>query len=206
MAQALKADGRTAVIRLGWEMNLDGWAWKCTEANLAQWRRRWSQYYDLFKGILGDKALIGLNPNVGPSQTGMKGDWVELMWVSGKVDWCGPDTYDCWEPFTSQANIDTQWNREFGWKWWSAKAIAKKIPLAIPEWGVSSGYQWAGHRGNDNPRFITEMSKFLKYHQDQGGTVLLDGYFHDSESYLLSDFKTNPKAGAEYNRLFGGTA
>lgn len=204
MAQALKTDGRPTIIRLGWEMNLSGWSHKLTEANFAQWVSRYRQYSALFRTVMGNQALIGLNPNIGASQTGMKADWFNRLYSAclPYVDWIGPDTYDCWPAMTNQANIVEQWNREYGWKWWSAYAIKASKPLVIPEWGVASGTQWQGNQGLDNPRFIQEMRQFLDYHISQGGTVLAEAYFHDSESYLRSDFISNPKSGAAYNELF----
>lgn len=204
IAAALKADGRPSIIRLGWEMNLNGWDHRLTEANFAQWVARYRQYSALFRTMMGGQSLIGLNPNVGGSQTGMRNDWFSRLYSAclPYVDWIGPDTYDCWPAMTSEVGVTEQWDREYGWKWWSAFAIKSAKPLVIPEWGVASGTQWAGNQGKDNPRFITEMRKFLDYHAYQGGTVLAEAYFHDSESYLKSDFTSNPKSGAEYNRLF----
>jgi hypothetical protein len=204
MAQALKADGRPAMIRLGWEMNLDSWSHKLTEANFTQWTSRYRQYSALFRSIMGNQALIGLNPNIGGSQTGMRADWFSRLFSAclPYVDWVGPDTYDCWPAMTSEAAVTEQWSREYGWKWWSAFAIKSAKPLVIPEWGVASGEQWEGQQGKDNPRFITEMQKFLYYHISQGGTVLAEAYFHVSEKYLRSDFISNPKSGAKYNELF----
>jgi hypothetical protein len=204
IANALKADGRLMYLRLGWEFNIPWTEWQATDGNLTQWRNRYSQYYSLFKNILGVKALIGLNPNVGNQQTGISGEWVSKVWVDGKVDWVGIDAYDCWEPFTTQANIDDQLNRTYGLRWWSNLAISKKLPLALPEWGVSSGYQWAGHQGNDNPTYITEIDKFLKEHQSKGGTVLFQSYFSERADYVKSALPDqNPKAGAKYKTLFG---
>lgn len=203
IAKALKQDGRRAYIRLGWEMNLDLWAHKVTEANLSTWRADYSRYYDAFKTVMGEQAMIGLNPNIGRSQTGMSGDWVSRIWVDGKVDWCGPDAYDCYPAFTTNANVDQQLNSTYGLRWWSARAIAKGVPMALPEWGVASGAQWAGNQGGDNPRYITEMRNFIAWHLSQGGVMLFDTYFSDSSAYLKSDFTSNPKAGAEYHRLWG---
>jgi hypothetical protein len=204
MAQALNEDGRVCAIRLGWEFNLDNWPWFVSEDNLPQWRARFTEYSAVFHEELGERALVGLNANIGGSQTGMRPDWAERVWVPGAMDWVGVDAYDCYEAYNTEGWITKHWEADFQLKWWSDYALSHGVPLALPEWGVASGTQWAGHEGGDNPRYITEMHKFLRYHTDRGGKVLLDTYFHDRDAYLRSDFVSNPKAGAEYVRLWGG--
>ncbi|MCD5351999.1 hypothetical protein [Kineosporia mesophila] len=204
MATALQADGRVCVIRLGWEFNIDNWPWFLSEANLPQWKARFAQYASIFRDILGERALVGLNANIGGSQTGMRADWAQRVWMDEHMEWVGVDAYDCFEPYNTPDWITKHWSMPHGLTWWSDFALERRVPLALPEWGVAAGTQWAGHQGGDNPRYITEMHTFLRRHLDRGGKVLLDTYFHDREPYLLSDFATNPKAGAEYARLWGG--
>lgn len=208
LANAFKTDGRPVYLRLGWEMNLPEWPWAVTDnpattSNLTQWRARWSQLYDLFKTILGDQVQIGLNPNIGPAQTDLTGDWLDKIWVTGKVDWVGVDAYDCYPPYTSAANIAEQLDRDYGLRWWSLQARARGVPLALPEWAVASGTQWAGNEGLDNPTYIQTIHDFIAEHIAAGGTFLFESYFHETASYLLSDFTSNPNAGAKYKALFG---
>jgi len=203
MARALKEDGRVCAIRLGWEFNIDNWPWFLSEANLPQWRDRFGQYAGIFHDELGERALVGLNANLGGSQTGMRPDWAERVWMAQSMDWVGVDAYDCFEPYNTEEWITKHWTMQHGLKWWSDFALARSVPFALPEWGVAAGTQWAGHEGGDNPRYITEMHKLLRYHVDRGGTVLLDTYFHDREPYLRSAFEANPRSGAEYVRLWG---
>jgi hypothetical protein len=205
IANALAAQSRTCWIRLGWEMNLPQWAWKVTDANLATWRSRYSTYYDIFKSIMGaTKARVGFNPNVGANQSGLTGSIMQA-WVDGKVDWGGPDLYDCWEPFTSDSNVATQRTRDQGMDWWASTCRTKGVQLAVPEWGVSSGTQWAGHQGNDNPRYITEMHDWMV---DNSDIMAFDAYFNESASYVASDIwrpsgtASNPLSGARYVELF----
>ncbi|GAB3251939.1 glycoside hydrolase family 26 protein [Kineosporia babensis] len=200
MADALSQDGRPCAVRLGWEFNLLGWPWFLSEQTLPQWRERFAQYAGIFREALGERALIGLNANIGGSQTGMQPDWAERVWDPEAMDWVGIDAYDCYEPYTTDAWVANHWKGRHGLKWWSDYALSRGVPLALPEWGVASGTQWAGHRGGDNPRYIAEMHKFLSQHRERGGNVLLDTYFHDREPYLRSDFGSNPKAAAEYVR------
>jgi hypothetical protein len=205
IANALAAQPRRCWIRLGWEMNLPQWAWKVTDANLATWRSRYSTYYDIFKSIMGGtKARVGFNPNVGANQSGLTGSIMQA-WVDGKVDWGGPDLYDCWEPFTSDSNVNVQRTRDQGMNWWASTCRTKGVPLAVPEWGVSSGTQWAGHQGNDNPRYITEMHAWMVENSD---IMAFDAYFNEPASYVASDIwrpsgtAANPLSGARYVELF----
>lgn len=202
VAALMKADGRKFWIRLGWEMNLPQWAWRVTDANLSTWRARWSTYYDIFKAALGDKGQVGFNPNVGGNQSGLSGS-ILRAWVDGKVDWAGPDAYDCWPPFTSDAAVKEQFGRDQGLDWWAKTCRAKKVPLGVPEWGVASGTQWAGHQGGDNARYITEM---FRYFTREADNLALESYFDEPDGYLKSDLiSQNRKAGAEYARLYRTT-
>lgn len=204
IAAAMKADGRLFWIRLGWEMNLPQWAWHVNDSNLAQWRSRWSQYYAIFKKALGDKGQVGFNPNVGGNQSGLSGS-ILRAWVDGQVDWCGPDAYDCWPAFTSDAAVAEQLTRDQGLNWWAKTAVAKGVPLCLPECGVSSGAQWAGHQGGDNPRYVTEISKWLLAANKQGKGVGFDAWFNEPASYVASAIyppNLNPRAGAQYKTLW----
>lgn len=197
MAAAMKADGRQYYIRLGWEMNLGGWAWKVTDANLPQWRSRWSQYYAIFKNALGAKGLVGFNPNGGGDQSGISGG-VLRAWVDGQVDWCGPDQYDCYPPFSTDANVAIQHAKTGGLDFWASTARAKGVRLAVPEWGVSSGTQWAPYAGGDNPRYVTEMIAWMEANAD---IMAFDSYFNEPAAYVASAIypaSTNPKAAAAY--------
>ena len=203
-AAALKADGRTIFLRLGWEMNINQ-PWRVTDSNLATWRAAWVRYYDLFKGVLGDQALIGFNPNIGENQSGLQGS-ILRAWVDGKVDWCGPDAYDCWPAFTTGKNIAAQQSRNQGLDWWAATARTKRVWLALPEFGVSSGTQWAGNSGGDNPAYIEAIAAWRDKNRNNW---LFDSYFNERAGYVASDIfrvggtPANPRAGQRYRELFG---
>jgi hypothetical protein len=204
MAAAMKADGRRFFLRLGWEMNI-GQPWRVTDANLATWRAAWSRYYDVFKGALGDKGLVGFNPNIGENQSGLSGS-ILRAWVDGKVDWCGPDAYDCWPAYTDMAALNTQINGNQRLDWWAATARSKGVPLALPEFGVSSGAQWAGHCGRDNPTYVEVIAAWREKNRD---IWLFDSYFNEEAPYVASDIfrptgtAANPRAGEKYKALFG---
>lgn len=211
LANTLNGKSNRFWIRLGWEMNLgpSGWPWKVTDGNLSTWRSRWTTYYNIFKGVMGAKAQVGFNPNGGGDQSGITGG-VMQAWVDGKVDWCGPDQYDCYPPFTNGTNISSQLGRSQGLDFWASTARTKGVQLALPEWGVSSGTQWAGNCGNDNPAYITAMRDWMVANKD---IMAFDAYFNEPASYVRSELwlptghanlpVQNPLAAARYQQLFG---
>ncbi len=179
-AKAIKARGVVTYVRLGWEMNIDQ-PWKVTDANLVTWRSRWATYYDVFKSTAGVLAQVGFNGNIGPNQSGLSGSLEKAM-VVGCVDWVGPDAYDCWPPFNSDANVKQQHLATQGLDWWADLAKRWNVPLCLPEWGGSAGTQWAGHSGGDNPRYPTEIKKWLSAQPSVG----FDCYFNEPQSYVDS--------------------
>jgi hypothetical protein len=186
-------------IRLGWEMNLF-WPWAVNDSNLATFRARWSTYTDIFRAALGSKCVMVFNPNIGPPQSGLSSS-IDAAFVDGKVDAAGPDIYDCWEPFIDAGDIAQHFTGDQELNWWVDLCEDKGVDLCVPEWGVSSGTQWAGHCGGDNPLYIDTMVGFYK---TNSGIMLFESYFNESASYLESDIwvpvgtANNPTAGAAY--------
>lgn len=199
IAQGIKADGRLCYVRLGWEMNLKNNS-RVTDSNLTVWRQRWTKYYDIFKSICGDQALVGFNPNDGPNQSGLSGS-IMKAWVAGKVDWCGPDVYDWWPAFNSSENIANHWDKDQGLNWWARTAREQKVRLAVPEWGGTKGTSAGVNAGGDNPKYIDEMYKFFKREEDN---LLYEAYFNEKAVYLMSDLTIPqlPSAAARYRDLW----
>lgn len=202
MIKDLKADGRPVILRFAWEMNLPQWAHKVTDGNLAQWRSRWNQYYDQWKNGLQDQATVWFNPNFGANQSGLTGS-IERAWVDGKVDAAGPDAYDCWPAYLGDSDVAYHWSCVQGWQFWIDLCKRKNVPLVVPEWGVSSGSQWAGHCGNDNPRYITEMYNVFKKAKEQGVAIAGESYFDEPASYVASSLiDQNPNSRARYRSIW----
>ncbi|HSU34346.1 MAG TPA: hypothetical protein VLJ88_01675, partial [Propionibacteriaceae bacterium] len=110
-----------AYVCPGWEMNLGGWAWAVTPANLSAWRAAWTRCYDTMKAV-APGLLIGWNPNGGGDQTGVD---VRKSFVDGKVDFVGVDQYDCWPGVTSAANATLMRTRPGGLDYWADFARSK---------------------------------------------------------------------------------
>lgn len=210
LANLLNAYPNRFFLRIGWEMNLPQWTHRVTDANLTTWRSRFSAYADIFHSIMGAKAVVVFNPNIGGNQfasgdgTGLHGS-IEQAFVAGKVDAVGPDIYDCYPPFTTDGNVNTHLTRDQGLDWWADFAETHDVGLCLPEWGVSSGTQWAGNCGNDNPRYITEMVAWMKRNRSR---MLFDAYFNENEDYVESDIfaasgsSNNPLSAARYAQLY----
>jgi hypothetical protein len=185
-----------ALICPGWEMNLPGWAHRVTSSNLSAWRDAWTRCYDVMKAE-APGLVIGFNPNGGPDQTGVD---IRKVWVDGKIDAAGPDQYDCWPGMTSDANTAKLFEQPGGLNFWQDWTFDHDVALIVPEWGVSSGTQWAGHTGGDNPNYIRKMWEFFQ----ASPNLLMETYFNEGAGYLKSDllFGQNPKAGALYKELW----
>lgn len=186
-----------ALVCPGWEMNLPGWAHKVTSANADQWRDAWARCYDTMKAE-APGLIIGFNPNGGDlGQTGID---IRRVMDTIEYDAAGPDQYDCWPGMTGTANTATMFSRPGGLQWWADVTQQMKVPLIVPEWGVSSGDQWKGHTGGDNDRYIGEMFAF--FHRTPH--LSHESYFNEPDWYIKSDLflggkaTSNPKAAAAY--------
>jgi hypothetical protein len=219
LAMQIADADRSAWVCLGWEMNMgskgQGWEWQLTAANFGAWVQRYRQAVTWMKA-----ARPGLrfawNPNAGADQPGgdSRAAFQELRDLHHAY---GPDSYDAWPPDTDAAGRATHLT-EKGYLGESyTYANTNGMQFVLPEWGVSSGTQWAGHCGGDNPQYINDYLGFLK--SKQGLTVkrfidgipapaiAFDSYFSDPADYLRSQLWTqNPKAGAAYTAQFKATA
>lgn len=206
--QATAVDER-ALICPGWEFNLPGWAHAITPANQSAWIQAFKRAYFAMKSV-NPKLVIGINPNGGDNgQTGVAVDWVYGQ-LKGYFDALGPDQYDCYPPFNSAGNIATQSGKAGGLLWHMNQAKQYDVPLIVPEWGVSSGYQWAGNAGGDNPLYIQQMKAFFEGASKTGKGLLAETYFNDPADYLKSALFSasgptqNTKAAAAYLAAWKG--
>jgi hypothetical protein len=202
IARQAAAIDPNALICPGWEMNLPGWPHKVTAGNLDAWRAAWTRCYDVMKAE-APGLIIGFNPNGGDlGQTGVD---IRKAWVEGKVDAAGPDQYDCWPGDLDTATRSQMLDRPGGLQWWADLTKAQRVPLIVPEWGVSSGTQWRGHTGGDSSRYIQFMFDFFK----RTPHLSHESYFNEPAPYVASDIfrvggarPSNPKAGLSYQELW----
>lgn len=195
IAAAMKADGRQFILRFGWEFNGDWYPWSVTDALMPVFRTRWTQYYKIFKDALGSKGLVAFNPNGGDNK--LFSGTVEKAWVVGAVDLAGPDRYDAWPGFTSDAAVATQYSQVGGLKYWSDLTARFNTPMFVPEWGCD-----AVNTG-DNARYIDEMVTWFK---SLGNRLYGEAYFNQAQYAVWAAGGPTqlPKAAAEYKRIWSG--
>jgi hypothetical protein len=179
----------TARIRLGWEMNI-GQPWRITPGNAAAWIARWrrtaSVMLDAAPGL-----RLGWNPNSGNDQTGVNSR-TAFQQVADLTQWVGVDSYDIWEPVTSDASEAEHVERLDEWR---RIAVAHGQKFAVPEWGPWSGTAQAGHAGGDNPRY---MRAYVGYFRDHAADLEFESYFEEPMAYIRSGLSQNPRAAAAY--------
>jgi hypothetical protein len=151
-----------AIIRLGWEMNLEqsNWFAKGREADFIAAYRHVADIFRKHSGAFTFDWCPGWGPQEMPADLAYPGDDV--------VDYIGLDVYDFkfegtpeerWQTFYLKAPFALEWHREF--------AGRHNKPMSYPEWGV-------GNFG-DNPYFIQKMHEWFTENRDR---IAYAGYFN----------------------------
>jgi hypothetical protein len=143
-AKAISEAQPRAIIRLGWEMNLDSTAWfaKGQEADFIAAFRRVVAIFRRYSSDFKYDWCPGWGPQDDPADLSYPGDDV--------VDYIGLDVYD----FKYGGSVEERWNTHymkasFGLEWHRDFAAHHGKLMSFPEWGV-------GNFG-DNPFFIQQM-------------------------------------------------
>lgn len=188
---------RNAIIDIGKEFNLNN-GWHIDADNQAAWRQRFREAVTALRSVDNERFRIAWTPNEGGSQTGVA---PTAAWPGAKyVDIVAPDYYDQWEAITTWKQARARFNRTYGIEWWFKWAIARDVKVGVSEWGVSSGSQWAGHTGGDNPFYIRAMHDLFKRYQSK---MAYESYFEEPESYVASSLVSqNPRARGQYRELW----
>jgi hypothetical protein len=188
-AKAIAASQSDAVLRIGWEMNGDWFAWAAggVEADyIAAYRR--------VVGVFRRASLrftFAWRPNArrlnSSPEAAYPGDDV--------VDTIGFDIYDT----PSEASLAEAWKDRvegpFGLRWLEDFAARHHKPMHLGEWGVGL----LGAR--DNPFFKEKMSEWLRAH---ARSIAFHLYFDVEPSEL--DSGKFPKSRAALMRLFSAEA
>lgn len=201
--------GPRAYLRTGNECNLDESPSALTSANRPDWINRFTMAADAFRAGAGAGSHVVFCLNEGRHQTQISNDELDAvahtLLTSGTADVLGIDFYDQWEPVRTEdqwiARVDP--NRYGSIGWWYTFAVARGARFALPEWGVSSGTQWAGHAGGDNPFFVRKIINWLSERRDH---VAYDSYFEEPAGYVDSSLLNghNPLASAAYFSALAG--
>ena len=188
-AKAIADAQPKAIIRLGWEMNLEqsNWFAKGNEADfIAAFRRVVGIFRKQSRSFRFDWCP-GWGPQETPADLAYPGDDV--------VDYIGLDVYDFkfegspeerWQTFYLKAPFGLEWHREF--------AARHGKPMSYPEWGV-------GNFG-DNPYFIGKMHEWFTENRDR---IAYAGYFNvDGLWPTQIDTGRFPESEKLFRKLFSG--
>jgi len=198
-----------AIIRLGWEFNLEDSRWATDDP------QKFIQYYRHVVAAMreepGQKFEFDWNPNNGKA----KYDAVDYYPGNDVVDYVGIDAYDtgwAFHTYPYPADCDPKcrserqknaWSRSIyggsrGLEFWSDFARTKGKPMSLPEWGM---WERADrHGGGDDPEYLRRMHAFIA---DPKNRVAYQAYFevdgHDGPHRLMT---TYPAAGQVFRSLF----
>lgn len=204
------ADQANAILRLGWEFNLESSRWSTSDAQafISYWRR----VATTLRSVPGQQFEFDWNPNNGNN----KYDAVDYYPGDDVVDYIGVDAYDVGYthntyPYPDRCDADCRlgrqtnaWNKSIyggkrGLQFWSRFAAHHGKPMSLPEWGL-----WIredGHGGGDNSFYLTKMHEFIT---DPANGVAYQSYFEfngaDGPHRLMETF---PEAGKTFRALFG---
>lgn len=188
---------RDAIIVIGKEFNLAN-GWHVTRANQAAWRTRFREAASALRSVPGERFRIAWTPNEGAGQTGVA---PTAAWPGKKyVDIVAPDYYDQWDAIRNAKQAKSRFNRQYGIEWWFKWARKRGVDVGVSEWGVSSGSQWAGHTGGDNPFYIRAMHSLFKRYSKH---MAYESYFEEPAGYVASSLvRQNPRARSVYRSLW----
>lgn len=209
LAEGLVAAGQQdAILRVGWEFNLDSSPYRTDPETFRTYFRR---IVAAMRSVPGQELEFDWTVNNGPSGV----DATPYYPGDDVVDYVGVDTYDVAPvvyPYPEDCSAACRRARqEAGWRFvldgdrglrhWSDFAAARGKPMSVPEWGVWERRDGAG--GGDNPVFVRRMHEFL---HDERNSVAYHAYFESDNDdvgphRLMVGF---PEAARAYRELFGG--
>jgi hypothetical protein len=210
LAGRLVAAGQQdAILRLGWEFNLESSRWQTDDekAFIEYWRR----VVAAMRAEPGQKFQFDWNPNNGKG----KHDAVEYYPGNDVVDFIGVDAYDVaythkTYPYPDDCDQSCRLERQKnawrqsiygdhrGLRFWSKFAAQHGKPMSLPEWGLWKRED--GHGGGENAYYLQQMAAFIA---DPKNAVAYHSYFEfdgpDGPHRLMVDY---PDAGNVFRPLF----
>jgi hypothetical protein len=162
VARAISQAQPSAIIRLGWEMNLDDSAW-FAKGQEADYIKAFRRVVSIFRRYSNDFKYDWC-PGWGPQQLA-----ADLVYPGDDVvDYIGLDVYD----FKSELSPRERWDANylkapFGLQWHRDFAARHGKRMSYPEWGV-------GNAG-DNPFFIQQMHDWLMANESD---IVYAAYFN----------------------------
>ena len=188
-ARAIADAQPDAIIRLGWEMNLEQSNWFAggREADYIAAYRHVAGVFRKASHRFAFDWCPGWGPQESPADRAYPGDDV--------VDFIGLDVYD----FKFEGSPEERWQKfyliaPFGLEWHRDFAARHGKPMSFPEWGV-------GHFG-DNPYFIRMMHDWFMQNRDR---IAHAAYFNvDGLWPTQIDTGRFPQSQALFRKLFAG--
>jgi hypothetical protein len=207
LGQGLVAHGEAdAVLRVGWEFNLENWPWSTPDAGAftAYFRR----IATALRSVPGAHFTIDWTVNNGPNPYDASDYWPG----DDVVDEVGVDAYDvaggiypyppacdsaCRSARQRQAWSNRVYGGSRGLAYWSGFAAAHGKPLALPEWGL-----WArpdGIGGGDDPYYLEQMADFVA---DPANRIAWSAYFAFDNPDGRHSLASFPDAERAFRELF----
>lgn len=207
------ADQEKAVLRIGWEMNIETWMWGTDDT--ADYKAFFQEIVKTMRSVDGAKFKFDFNVNNGfnpnPGEEYYPGDKY--------VDYVGVDTYDvdgnvytakyanpkkCDQACRQEAQT-TAWNEAIfggahGLNFWTDFAQQHKKPISLPEWAVWDRYA-DGTGGADDPLFIEFMHDYITRPANNVAYANYFEYISDQGTHSLE--KSFPKSAKTFRKLFG---
>ncbi|MGK6324284.1 glycosyl hydrolase [Sphingomonas sp. DT-51] len=179
--------GDKIYVRLGWEMNGNGWFPWSANGHEKAYVGAFQQFVDTARSV-SDKFVFEWTPNIGSQ--GM--DVASVYPGDQYVDVIGLDFYynTQWDPKDPVAAFNYFVNQPYGLQWQQDFADAHGKPTAIGEWGVNSDTAGA---------FIEMAAQWFKDHN-----VTYQNYWNSNADFKgrLSDGQY-PNAGKVFQAIFG---
>lgn len=182
-----------AVIRLGWEMNGDWFAWSA-KGNEAAFVTYWKRIVKQMRSVKGAKFKFEWSPVFGPTAA----DPETLYPGNAYVDYIGLSVFDQGY-YTGWTDPDRRWHEmvlgfRYGLLWHRDFAAQKGKKLTYPEWGVITRSD--GHGGGDNPTFIQRMYTWFRANKRD---IAYQIYFDPKPGSLATSY---PRSAATFRKLF----
>lgn len=194
-------DNNRTVIRLGWEMNGNWYAWSATIGREASFISAWRHVVTAIRA--GGATSVQFDWCVNKGNQSNTNGWAAYP-GDDYVDILGVDFYDYWDPSFTDAQFNGNAAKVPSLNDVAAYCTAHGKQIALDEWGLAHD----AYGGNDNPFFIQKVWNWISAH---AGLLAYETTYDDKGApdtlhHKLSSPEGdtwNPQAGALYKRLWG---
>lgn len=181
------------IVRLGWEMNGDWFAWNARNPKkfVACWRNVVRSAESVAPKLRWDWTV---NRGPGKALTDARRAYPGDRYV----DFIGVDSYDAWPAVTNASSWNQHYASKYGLKFWLDFAKAHHKRFTVPEWGIHHGPSTLGVSGRDNPYYVTKMTSFFRRNAFHIG---YEAYFNERDPYIANSLygpAQNPRAATAY--------